>query len=196
MLSAPFTGNGNLLCYNMFPGHFKNIDEMTKYLSHLHRYRINTVWINPVHLTGEFVLNKTDMLTGQSQQLKGSIYAMTDATLINPRFSVVARDNEGDMVPTRKQIRTLGNYNPQIIENCKDLRLSLRKFKLNITQKEQEIARSTTTFRKKKSNEVAKTIASLNSQLTTLKTKKNTIEENYNRLMTQQQTWIRQLDGN
>ncbi|MCS5709962.1 alpha-amylase family protein [Candidatus Berkiella aquae] len=195
MLNAPSAGNGNLRCYNMFPAHFKNIDEMTKYLSRLHQYRINAVWINPVHLSGEFVLNKTDMLTGQSQQLKGSLYAMADATLIDPRFSVVARDEEGDMTPTRKQIRKLGNYDPKIIEQCKDLRLKLRRLKINISQKEQEVARNTSSNKRKNSSEVAKTITSLSSQLTTLETKKHSLEENYNHVMAQQQTWIRLLDS-
>ncbi len=133
--------NGLIRCYNMFPSYFKNIDDMTAYLPALNKLGINVVWINPVQLAGQTVTEKADMITGQNQDYKGSIYAMADPTLIDPRFSVVARDADGDMALTQEQQRFLESTGLNILETinrCKKLSAKVAATQFEIDKREKD----------------------------------------------------------
>ncbi len=108
-LVKSFSNNGHLRCYNLFPEYFGDIDAMTAYLPTLKKMGINTVWINPVQLAGNKSMSKTDVVTGFPQEVTKSIYAMMDPEMIDPRFSVVKRDKDGDMVLSINQITAILN---------------------------------------------------------------------------------------
>lgn len=93
ILSA--TGNGILKCYNMFPDSFGTLDDMTAYLKTVQRMGFNTVWLNPIQLTTSVSQRKPSKLTGVSERIAYSLYAMDDLDLIDPRFSVVKLDSYG-----------------------------------------------------------------------------------------------------
>ncbi len=96
--------NGLLKCYNLFPGYFADINEMTDYLIKLKEIGINVVWLNPVQLAGNNSMSKTDALTGNAQRVTKSLYAMHSTFDIDPRFSVVKRDDKNKPEFTEPQL--------------------------------------------------------------------------------------------
>ncbi len=105
--SIQTANNGLVRCYNLFPSYFSNIEEMTQYLDTLHAMGINTVWLNPIQLAGFTPMPKADISTGVSQRVSRSIYAMHSPHFIDPRFSMVKRDSDNDMMLTSNQIKFL-----------------------------------------------------------------------------------------
>jgi hypothetical protein len=99
--------NGMIRCYNMFPSYFTNIEEMTAYLDTLKEMGINTVWLNPIQLAGDNSMGKADSTTGISQRVTRSMYAMDNPLIIDPRFSMVKRDQNGDILLSSSQIHIL-----------------------------------------------------------------------------------------
>ncbi|MGE3317922.1 MAG: hypothetical protein AB7I18_01390 [Candidatus Berkiella sp.] len=125
--------NGMLRCYNMVPDNFRDIAEMTAYLDTVAKLGMNVVWINPIQLAGNTPIEKSDALTGQQQILKGSVYAMAHATLLDPRFSVVKHDDDGDMILTPAQEQALAKFEPKkIIEALKQSRQKMDELESSI----------------------------------------------------------------
>lgn len=156
----PFSGphasanNGMIRCYNLFPSYFKNIQEMTEYLDYLAELNVNVVWLNPIQFSSQLKLEKADMLTAQNQDLKGSLYAMIDPTLIDPRFSMVQRDEDGDMALTAEQKQEAPSvFSEQLVAHTKYARHELLALSEQITKREKEfntLERSINTPRRNK----------------------------------------------
>ena len=96
--------NNNILrCYNLFPSH---IGSLTEKLPHIAQMGFNAVWVNPIQLSYAPAMSKADMDTGVDVRLAYSIYAMSDHTQIDPRFSVVTKNAEGlieELSPDQKE---------------------------------------------------------------------------------------------
>ena len=191
---TPIANNGTLRCYNMFPSHFKNINEMTEYLSHVKKLGMNAVWINPVQLTGNFVIEKSDMLTAQMQALKGSLYAMADPNLLDPRFSMVKRDEEGDALFTKEQIAQLPNYDEQNINKIKRYRGEISDLKTQLGNKKRDLIRFSTPSKKGGTIDL-KGIAAANLKIAELEQKLDSKLKHFNRQLQKQRSWLMSIDG-
>lgn len=145
--------NGLMRCYNMVPSNFENIDEMTQYLPKLKDMGINVVWMNPIQLAGQMVVEKADPTTGQDLKLKSSMYAMVDSELIDTRFSVVELDSDGFMILSEAQWQTITELQLKPIENeiLKRKLQSIQKLSARIEQKEKDIKRTERSIQKKES---------------------------------------------
>jgi len=117
-------------CCNIFPTYFKNISEMTSYLAHLKEVGINVVWINPIQLAGSESMKKSNAITGNAENVIRSLYAMDSTKFIDPRFSVVEKDEDGDMVFLPEYISKLemkkSKKFQKIIEDTKEKRESIK----------------------------------------------------------------------
>ncbi len=134
--------NGLIRCYNMFPPNFRNIEEMTDHLTQVKALGMNVVWINPIQLAGKFVNEKADQLTGQQQDLKGSLYAMADHSMIDPRFSVVNRDNDGDMALSPEQMEQIKELDANtLLRQIKALRNEIKGIEELLRKRILEIGR-------------------------------------------------------
>jgi alpha-amylase len=180
----------------MFPAHFKNINEMIAYLPEVKKLGMNTVWINPIHLAGQFIIEKSDSLTGHPQALKGSMYAMTDTGMIDPRFSVVERDEDGDVLLSKAQIATIGSsYQLRIIKESKDLRETVFTLKRTLTTRENEVNRHRVALKKNANESLKTSITSIDKIIEKLKKKLVKNEASLQSLIEQQRKWILKLDG-
>ncbi len=145
MTKSPSNNNNGLLrCYNMFPTHFENIQAMTAYLPKLQEMGFNAVWLNPIQLTGQSPMVSGDPITSHSQKVKGSLYAMADCDLIDPRFSVVKRDEDGDMLllaSQREQLLELVPIDPVDNALIKESRAVILALKDQIRKRETELNR-------------------------------------------------------
>lgn len=101
------SAKGNLRCYNLFPTHFGTIEQWTQALDHIQSMGFNAVWVNPFVQSGEAEMSKTCLVNGVKQRVKSSLYAMKDPTMVDARFSVVARDEYDCLNLMEGQIRTL-----------------------------------------------------------------------------------------
>gem|GEM_PF-3602139 len=191
---TPVTHNGMLRCYNMFPSHFKNIHEMTEYLSQVKALGMNAVWINPVQLTGNFVLEKADMLTAQQQALKGSLYAMTDPNLIDPRFSMVKRDDDGDALLTIKQIAQLPNYDQQVLKKIKKYRVNIASTQYELATRRKNLSQFENPA-KKDGTLAAKGIDTIKSKIADLEQNLIRREGRFNHYSNIQRSWFMLIDG-
>lgn len=103
-------GNGILCCYDMFPRQFvkndkglKPIEAMADYIPKISQMGFNAVWINPIQEPGNGeVLTKRDKNIGVriNNLVSYSLYAMKYPYLINREFSVVPRDDNGNLLVT------------------------------------------------------------------------------------------------
>lgn len=193
MLSSPsVANNGMLRCYNMFPSHFKNIQEMTDYLDHVNKLGMNAVWINPVQLTGSFAIQKADMLTASQQELKGSLYAMSDPNLIDPRFSMVKRDEDGDVLLTKQQIARLPNYKKSVLSKAKQYRKEIRLLNQDILSITKNLNQLHTANKNGKND---KGISTVQSKIKKLEKTLATTVKHLNRKIAIQNSWLMLIDG-
>ncbi len=90
-------GNGILLCYNMFPRQFKDLQEMRTYLSKVKEMGFNAVWLNPIQVPGgpdpahpssKEPMRKRDKNNGVrvGNEVSSSLYAMHEPDKIDPRY--------------------------------------------------------------------------------------------------------------
>lgn len=190
--STPTLSNGLIRCYNMFPSNFKNINEMTKYLTEVKALGMNVVWINPIQLAGNAVFEKSDPVTGQPQLLKGSLYAMMDPTLIDPRFSVVKRDVDGDMLLNEAQLEKLKKFKPlKMVEQTKDLREEIENLEAEKQARNREIER----FKKRLNASNRSQLEVVQNKLKDLTKKLAEKKQSYQAHLALQHNCIRQLDG-
>lgn len=167
---------------------------MTDYLLHVKKLGMNAVWINPVQLTGSFVIRKSDMQTAGQQDLKGSLYAMSDPNLIDPRFSMVARDNEGDALLTKQQIAQLPNYDKSIVEKIKKYRREIRKIGDLITLKQQDLTRMEVPS-KRGGTVDSKGISTIKGKIEALNNDLNKKIKYFNKKLKIQRSWFMLIDG-
>lgn len=194
--------NGLMRCYNMVPSSFRNIDEMTGYLPKLKDMGINVVWINPIQLAGQIVIEKADPNTGQDLKLKSSMYAMVDSEAIDARFSVVKRDTDGFMLLSEAQLQIITELelNPVDNDTLKRKLQSIQKLSARIVQKEKDIKRAEKNLQKKISSN--KDVSNFKLQLGHLqrsleidKQKLNIKRKKYEALLSTHSACIRAIDS-
>ena len=79
------------LIYNLFPRHFKSIDDWSSAVPHIRDTGFTWVFVNPFHATG----------------FSGSLYAVQDYYKLNPYFLKMGQDPH-DWTPLRNFIHTCG----------------------------------------------------------------------------------------
>ncbi len=201
-------GNGLIRCYNMFPSYFAHIHEMTAYLKQLKKLGANVVWVNPLSLAGETVIEKSDPITAQNQAVSRSLYAMADMSLIDPRFSVVKRDADGDIVLTMVQIALLNKEKKLGIDNVltltsriKTLREEIEDLEVELSVKDKEIVANESTLKKPRAKqgfdyELFESDASdLKAEHAKLTKEKAKLNKKFNESLLLQKRCIQFLDG-
>lgn len=68
-------GNGKLKLYNAFPRNYSTMAEATADLDRIGDLGFNVVWINPLNATSKGIVKRFNHLTGEDQEVRGSLYA-------------------------------------------------------------------------------------------------------------------------
>ncbi len=76
-------GNGKLRLYHLFPRNYQQMSDVIDDLDRIGQLGFNAIWISPLSPSSDVIVKRFNDLTGETQEVKKSLYAATDFSQLN-----------------------------------------------------------------------------------------------------------------